>query len=299
VSFIERSIERRKNGDSDGTALKDTAVNGSATNSHLKSRRGAQPAEAGRELEMLRYDARAGVASGLDISSGDTLQLTAQLRALKRRVLDSIRKQRAAQQAPVILVTSAAPGDGKSFISFHLACALAKEPDTQVVLIDGDVARQKISGLFPVADERGLAGCLTERAPLATAIHRTDIPDLGFVPAGRRSANVAECLASSRWDDIATEMRACGSSRIFVVDTAPVLASSETEYLARTADLVLFVIRAEVTPQQTVTEAVGRLSGASRVAFVFNGYVNTAIDTHYDYSDYGAPGNENSAVRKP
>jgi receptor protein-tyrosine kinase len=248
---------------------------------------------------MLRYDLPAGVASGLEISSGDTVQLTAQLRALKRRVLDSVRKQRTTQQAPVILVTSAAPGDGKSFISFHLSCALAKEPDTEIVLIDGDIARQRISGLFSATDERGLAECLTERLPLATAIHRTDISELAFVPAGRRSPNVAECLASNRWDDIVSEMHASAGSRIFVVDTAPILASAETEYLARTADLVLFVVRAEVTPQQTVTEALGRLAGASRVAFVFNGYVSTAIDTRYDYYDYRAQGVQNSAVRKP
>jgi Mrp family chromosome partitioning ATPase len=279
VSFVERNMQR------------------SAAVSVPEPRIGLQSVALGREPEMLEYDREVGAASGFSLAAVDAVQLTFQMRTLKRRVLDSLRNKRATGQAPIILITSAAPGDGKSFISFHLANALTKEPQTETVLIDADVARQRISGLFDAtAAPGGLAGCLTQEAPLAKAIRRTSIPNLAFVPAGRHSANVAECLASRRWDDIATEMRGYGSSRLFVVDTAPVLASSETEYLARSADLVLFVIRAEVTPQPIVDEALARLGDLSRVAFVFNGYVSTAIDAHYDYSAYGVRGDENSAV---
>lgn len=239
------------------------------------------------EQRTLRFN-RPGADHSIVLESTGDRQLTAQIRALKRQVLDSVRRRCSTAQASVVMITSAVPGDGKSFISLNLAIALSKEPDTEVILIDGDLARQKISSDFGAVAESGLTACLIQETVLTAAIHRTEVPKLSLVPAGRRRPSAAECLASSRWDSLIAEMRGYGNSHLIVIDTPPILAASETEYLLHTADLVLFVVRAEVTPRQAVIDALARIGDLSRIAFVFNGHVKSAIDAYYDYSDYGA-----------
>jgi capsular exopolysaccharide synthesis family protein len=222
-----------------------------------------------------------------------------QLRALKRKVLDAVAKRRADGEAPTILITSAVPGDGKSFMAFHLALALTAEHDLETTLVDADVARRKVSSLFSSDDKLGLANCLMDRTPLANVMRDTDIPNLALVQAGNAGPEASEALASERWDRLAAEMRAAGNASLFIVDSAPVLATPEAQYLARTVDLVLFVVRAGTTPQHAVREAIQRLGNSTPVAFIFNDYVTAGTDYRYDYSSYaptadGQPGADRS-----
>ena len=190
------------------------------------------------------------------------------------------------------------PGDGKSFITYHLARSLTADRDLGVVLVDCDIARQRISRLFTGRDEGGLSACLEAGAPLSTAIRATDMQRLAVVRAGEYTPTVTEILTSSHWDRIVAQMRACGSSRFFIADSSPVLALAEAQYLARTADLVLFVVRAEVTPQHAVSEALSRLTGVPRLAFVFNGHASAPTEYYYDYSSYGSTGSSTRSAAK-
>ena len=225
--------------------------------------------------------------SGFDPALARSGHLLTEIRALKRKVLEVTHARREAGQAAVIIVTSAVPGDGKSFVSLHLALSLTHEQGMKVTLVDGDVARQKSTKLFSEGSNGSLAAAILGDMPFANAVHRTGLPGLTVVPAGKHTPAVSECLASSRWDGLLTQMRAEGRGRAFIVDTAPVLATSESQYAARTADLVLFVVRAEVTPKQAVDQALVRLGDLSRVAFVLNGTAASDHDPYYEYSNYG------------
>ncbi|MEP7311551.1 MAG: CpsD/CapB family tyrosine-protein kinase [Pseudomonadota bacterium] len=224
---------------------------------------------------------------GFDAALARSGHLLTEIRALKRKILEMTHARREAGEAAVVIITSAVPGDGKSFVSLHLALSLTHEKGMRVTLVDGDVARQKSTKLFSAAGEGSLAAAIIGDMPLAKAVHRTKLPGLTVVPAGEHTPAVSECLASSRWDGLLSQMRAEGRGRVFIVDTAPILATSESQYAARTADLVLFVVRAEVTPKQAIDQALVRLGDLSRVAFVLNATAASDHDPYYEYSNYG------------
>jgi Mrp family chromosome partitioning ATPase len=147
-------------------------------------------------------------------------------------------------------------GEGKSFTAFHLALSFTAEPDLIPVLVDADLMRQQTSRLFSRAAGGGLAASLDHGAPLAGAICRTDISRLHLLPVGAGTQSAIEHLGGPRWNRAVAEMHAAGPERLFVVDTPPVLATTEAQYLARSADIVLFVVRSEVTPVNSVSESL-------------------------------------------
>lgn len=247
------------------------------------------------DLEPLRYRRLPATEGGPEVESADLEKLNLQMRSVKRNLLNRLKARRAAGQAPIVVVTSALPGDGKSFVSFHLARALCTERNLSVTLIDADVVRHRTSDFFSGAEEGGLSHCLVHDSPLAHVIRRSDVNGLLVVPAGKPDPSAEELLASAEWDRVAAEMREAGSSSLFLVDTAPVLATTESQYLAQTADLVIFVVRSDVTPQQAVNEAMSRLDDHARVAFVFNGHVSSGTDYYYGYN-YKSPANAKSAT---
>ena len=86
-------------------------------------------------------------------------QLTEQFRRIKRplvgQALRKLRRARAQQTATSSWLTSAFPGEGKTFTSANLAISLAHEKDVSVLLIDADIAKPQLSGLFGMQDYRG------------------------------------------------------------------------------------------------------------------------------------------------
>jgi len=276
MSIIERSVQRMKNSNE--------PVNGNVERV-LLSGGPPQPAVRGAPLAI---DFEAAERAGFDIGASRSGHLHTQMRGLKRKILDAVVSRTNAQESPIVLVTSAVPGDGKSFIAMHLAVSYSTQLDLDVTLIDADIARHQISSLFKADDVSGLSECLLNRTPIAASVRPTEVASLSILVAGETSESAAEALASSRWDELAAQMHREGRGRLFIVDTAPVLATPEAQYLAKCADLVLFVVRAEVTPTDAVAEALGRLSNVSNVAFVFNGRSTVGKQYLYSYGEYGA-----------
>ena len=85
----------------------------------------------------------------------------------------------------VLMVTSARPGEGKTFVSVNLALVFAQEVDAEILLIDGDAHRRSLTDLFDLKPYRGLADLLSGQAPLSEVLFQTDLPSLWIMPAGR------------------------------------------------------------------------------------------------------------------
>ena len=247
----------------------------------------AAAAEPAAEAEVLEHRRQSGEHAGFNPELSRVGQLRTQMRALRRKVLDATVAVRDAGRAPVVAVTSAAPGEGKSFTAFHLAMSFTVEADVAPVLVDADLMRQQASRLFTKATVGGVSASLEQDLPLAGTVCRTDIPNLCFVPAGNGTQSAIEHLGGARWNRLVAEMHAAGPRRVYVIDTPPVLATTEAQYLARSADIVLFVVRSEVSPHQSVAESLERMGPQANVAFVFNGRVSTGSDIYYGYSYYG------------
>jgi protein-tyrosine kinase len=174
-------------------------------------------------------------------------------------------------KANVILVTSARPGEGKSFVAYNLAMSIASERNRQVVLIDADLRSSLMSRLLGVPPGPGLIELLASPNTDASEVMlQTDFPNLFLLPAGGWANQSTELLASPRMVEIVRELAAGRDDRIVILDAAPVLASSEPAVLAHNAGQIVLVVEAERTGRRAVEEALGHLGACKNISLVLN-----------------------------
>ena len=188
-----------------------------------------------------------------------------------------------------IMVTSALPGEGKTFTSINLALSLSLEKDHGVLLVDGDVANPRVSRLFGVADEPGLLDVLAERErSIESVVLPTDVPGLSLLPAGRDSETATELLASQRMHrKVLQRLSEIDPNGLIVVDSPPILITSESRVLASLFGQIVLVVRANSTPQQAVQQAISLIGEGPRLGLVLNQAIHEpAGDGYYGYG-YG------------
>lgn len=184
----------------------------------------------------------------------------------------------------LIMMASALPGDGKTFTSVNLALSMALEKDISVVLVDADVAKPHVSELFGLMQERGLLDVLRDESlNVESLILPTDTPGLSILPAGKPSSTATELLASSRMEQILAQLSARDPRRILLLDSPPLLLTSESRVLASIAGQVVLVVKADITPQQAVLDALDLLGESKSVGLVLNQSDEPRHAGYYDY----------------
>jgi exopolysaccharide/PEP-CTERM locus tyrosine autokinase len=200
-----------------------------------------------------------------------------------------------------IMVSSALPGEGKTFTSVNLALSLAMEKDHAVLLVDGDVAKPQISHIFGAADEPGLLDVLAdERAPVQSVILSTDTPHLSLMPAGRRSETATEFLASARMRQVLEGLERLDPQLLIVVDSPPILLTSEARVLSSLFEQIVLVVRAGETHQQAVMDAVEAIGNKPGLRLVLNQATHVGpTSNYYGYGHvYGLAPNESAQNSK-
>lgn len=196
----------------------------------------------------------------------------------------------------VIMMASALPGEGKTFTSLNLAVSMSRERDVSAVLVDADVAKPHLSRALGVGKEKGLLDLLAdETLDPESLILQTDIPGLSFLPAGQHSETATELLASLRMKEIVATMRANDSSRIILLDSPPLLLTTESRVLGEVAGQVVLVVRAGYTAQQAVLDAISLLGEHGGINLVLNQCESTTSEGHYyghGQIPYGAAADE-------
>ena len=199
--------------------------------------------------------------------------LIEQFRVIKRPVLmkASPSSDNRVPNGNLVLVTSAVPGEGKTFTAINLAMSIAMEVDHTVLLVDADSAKSDASRLFGVEESEGLTDYLAQpdRA-LSDFLISTDIPKLTVLPAGGPRANVTELLASDHMRELVDEFGRRYTDRIVVIDSPPLLAASGGSILAHLVGQIVFVVEAIRTPQSAVQEALSQLESVRNVGLVLN-----------------------------
>ncbi len=199
-------------------------------------------------------------------------------------------------QRRVCLITSALPSEGKTFCACHYAQSLAKQ-GLRTLLIDADLRRPRVSqAIFGETRKPGLVEVLVGLCPLAEAtVPCAMAPGLDLLTAGERAPNPAELLASGSFGKVIEE--ALGRYDRIVVDTAPLLAVSDTLTIAPFAQSALMVIRWGKTPLPSVQRALHMLAGAAgkpASGVIFNQMPAATGNYGYYYgyrkSYYGSPG---------
>lgn len=200
-----------------------------------------------------------------------------------RSLRTSLRMTMPNESHKVVLVTGAAPGAGKSFVTANLGAVLASMGQ-RVLIIDSDLRRASLHPMFGMSRRSGWSDIIAQTLPMDSAIHHIESPRLDFIPAGTMVPNPAEFLSSPRVAEYLNTLRA--SYDYVLIDTPPILAVEDAAALAVHAHAVLLVARAGATRIGELRESIKRLerSGVRPAGVVLNGL--SARSTRMAYGGY-------------
>ena len=207
----------------------------------------------------------------------------------------------AADAAPrTILVTSAAPSEGKTITSANLAVAMA-QAGNRVLLIDCDMRRPKLHRVFGVPRDRGVSNILVGNCTIEDVIIHTTIPGIDIVPSGPVPPNPSEMLGSQ----LMTKLLADARNRYerIIIDSPPLTAVTDAVIMSRCVDGVVLVIRAGETHREIIKNGIGLLQAANAhtLGAVLNS-VEMGRDSYYYYQYYyyyyGEDGERQKKVRR-
>lgn len=193
-----------------------------------------------------------------------------------------------------ILIASGMPGEGKSFVAANLAISLARNSNHNILLIDGDLRRPTLHTLLGAPNSKGLSDYLQGTVGMADIMQRDkergdaassgeqNISKLTLIPSGKASDKSSELVASQRLEELIKALSP--QFDWIVIDAPPVLAVTDAVELARAADAVLLVARAESTPYE-VAQRTKAAFGASRIlGYVLNDVKEAPRAGSYNYS---------------
>ncbi|MBS0506826.1 MAG: tyrosine-protein kinase family protein [Proteobacteria bacterium] len=223
--------------------------------------------------KSVQIDLTALGASGFVTPNAPRSVTTDQYRVIKRPLLDNATGRGAALVANgnLIMVTSALPGEGKSFTAINLAMSLAMELDHTVMLVDADVTRPSVMSRLGLPPAAGLMDVLRdEKIKLPDVLLRTNIDKLTLLPAGLPHDRATELLASDAMTDLLDEMSKRYSDRIIIFDSPPLLLTTEARVLASHMGQVVIVVRAEKTLQSEVEHALSTIESCPIKLMVLN-----------------------------
>jgi Mrp family chromosome partitioning ATPase len=204
-----------------------------------------------------------------------------QQRAEYRHIKYGLLRDQSRSGSHLILVTSALQGEGKSFSSFHLALSLASEQDYTVLLVDADVIRPSLSRMMGREDRPGLINAVADvNTNVESLIATTNIRGLSFLSAGPHNQRATEHFASARMGDVMRQLLSV-PNRIVVVDTLPLLLTTEARALTSLGGQIVLVVRAESTPQNAVLEAIDLLGEGANVKLLLNAAVRAKALEYY------------------
>jgi exopolysaccharide/PEP-CTERM locus tyrosine autokinase len=227
-------------------------------------------------------------AEGLLPPEHQERQIADQYRQVKRPLIAAAlnRDEDAIRNAHLIMVSSASPGDGKTFTSINLAISMSMEEDFSVVLVDADVPKPHISRLFGVERELGLLDALRDtQIDIESLILPTDIPNLSILPAGKWSETATELLSSRRMEALMQELGQRDHHRICLIDSPPLLLTNESRVVAQWVGQIVIVVRAGKTLQQDVLDALSHLPPDKSIGLVLNQSLSTTPGYYYGYGD--------------
>lgn len=173
------------------------------------------------------------------------------------------------EERPVVLVTSAEPLAGKTFVAANLALLFANEPGHRVLLVDGDMRRPRFETLFGVPSRPGLADVLAGRSDLRDAVQYISEVGLFVLPAGR-SGNPRDLVSPDRLAPLMREMRQ--DADLIIIDSPPMGAWVDARALASAADGVLFVARSGRTRATELSRSLRTLDRDNLIGAVLTGF---------------------------
>lgn len=190
----------------------------------------------------------------------------------------------------VIMITSPLPGAGKTFCSMNLAVSMSLERDFNVILVDGDVAKPHITRECGLEHAPGLIDYLLDESgrDVGELLVPTDLNDIRLLPAGGYHPQATELLASDRMSRLVDELSTRYADHIVLLDSPPLLVTSEAQVLVQQVGQVTLVVEAGRTTEQQLTRAVELLEAGKSVNILLNKTPDWSWARGIDYiGEYG------------
>lgn len=199
-----------------------------------------------------------------------------------------------------ILITSTAPDEGKSRVSFDLAKAFA-ESGKRTLYVDCDIRNSEFVTVHDVRDTEqsetlGLSQILTGQVPIEDGFYKTEsIPNLEFVMSGPYAPNAAELFEDEMCERFFRTVKEEGYDMV-ILDTAPVGTVIDAAILSRYADGTVLICESEVTSRKLLKKSKEQLdrTGTRFLGVIIN-KVNMSKNGYYgnyykkyskNYGDY-------------
>jgi succinoglycan biosynthesis transport protein ExoP len=183
----------------------------------------------------------------------------------------------------IILVTSAAPGEGKSTTAFSLARASA-QAGVSTLLVDCDWRRPSLHKMIGMRNDVSLLDVFRGEANPEELIQTDGATGLSFVAGRHRVHNPNDLLAGPHMKNFL--IGALDRYELIVLDSPPVMAASDAMILSRLVDATLFVVRWGATPRQVVVNAIKMLQNAeAKLAGAVINQVDVRKHRRYGFGD--------------
>lgn len=181
-----------------------------------------------------------------------------------------------------MLVTSTAPGEGKSTTTANLAIAFA-QTGSKVLLIDADLRRPTLHKVFKITNPLGLTNLLVQNVATEMALREVGVPNLRVITSGPIPPNPSEILGGSRMKSL---LNSLGEAFDYIIiDSPPTLAVTDSSILSSMVDGVILVVSADEVSRDKAKKAKAQLEGvkANILGVVLNGLENDSRDDYYYY----------------
>jgi protein-tyrosine kinase len=211
--------------------------------------------------------------AGFVTPTGSRTRIAEEFRVIKRPILlrAFATGEERIESGNLMMVTSAKPGEGKTFTAINLAMSMASERDIHVLLVDADVQRPSVFQVLGLPPQKGLLDVLSDSSLTpADVLTRTNIRNLTLMAAGTPSLATTELLASQKMIELMQDIATRYQDRIIILDAPPVLASSEPSVLALHVGQIILVVEAGKTGQRAVEQTLTYIGGCPNISIVFN-----------------------------
>jgi receptor protein-tyrosine kinase len=248
------------------------------------------PVPAAPHSKLVHIDLEALAASGYITPEAQRSQLADEFRVIKRPIIRNARERSGARadRANLVMVTSAVPAEGKSFVALNLAMSIALEFDSTALLIDADVANPSLMQMTHLPpSSKGLLDLLTTPdVKLSDVLLRTNVEKLTLLPSGTAHRRATEMLASETMATLLEDMASRYADRILVFDSPPLLATTEARALASHVGQILMVVEADRTPQAMVKHALETIESCPVVMMLLNKAPRPEVGGYYGHHYY-------------
>lgn len=215
--------------------------------------------------------------AGLVLAGHERTRIAEEYRITVGRLLRSLRtaKTRAdpANPAPgnLLMVTSAKPGEGKSFTALNIAASIAQNGLGEVLLVDMDAKPKSLSALMGLTNAAGLYNLVANPTfRIEDTLIRTVIGGLAYLPVGSREVTATEPGVSRPVSATVERLRRRFAHHFIILDCAPCLSTSDPSTLAGVVDQVVMVVEAERTQRSELEASLELIRACPDISLMLN-----------------------------